>query len=83
MNKYTLVLKRITAVSQVPVKSFEVTAENNLLALLQGDRIVQDLFKEDGYELIDAGMWVGDDTSERNMVFVKGDETFDYILVII
>lgn len=81
--RYTLVLKRLTAEGEVPVLSLELYAEDNMKALLEGEKHVQDIIGKEGYELVDAGMWIGSNVKERDLVFVKDDEEYDFILSII
>ena len=83
MNTYTLVLKRLTSQGKIPVFSFEVNAQDNIMALMDGQQCVCNFLGSEGYELMDAGMMIGGDTTERNLVFIKDDETYDFILTII
>ena len=47
------------------VDSFSVKSENNLMALLQAQRIF--LNKHKDYKCVDCGMWMGSDTFQRDL----------------
>lgn len=84
MEKFSLLLKRITAKGEIPVLSFDVNAQTNMLALLDGQQCACSILGADGYKLMDAGMMVGGDTLERNMTFInKDDEMIDFVLYIV
>ena len=89
MKKYTLVfryillLKRLTTEGEEPVLSLELYAEDNMKALLQGEKYAQDILGKEGYELVDAGMLMSRNVKERDLLFVKDDEEYDFVLIII
>jgi hypothetical protein len=47
------------------VDSFSVNSESNLMALLQAQRVF--LNKHKDYELVDCGMWMDKDTTQRDL----------------
>lgn len=81
--RYTLLLKRLTAEGEEPVLSLELYAEDNMKALLEGEKHVQDIIGKEGYELVDAGMLMSRKVKERDLLFVKDDEEYDFVLSII
>lgn len=84
INTYTLVLKRLTSQGKIPVFSFDVNAQDNMMALMDGQQCVCNFLGSEGYELMDAGMMVSGDTLERNMIFMsKDDEMIDFVLYIV
>lgn len=52
------------------IDNFSVRAESNLMALLQAQKVF--LNKHKDYKIIDCGMWVGDDTVQRDLTVEVG-----------
>lgn len=51
-------------------ESFSVKADNNLIALLNAEDLFLSNHKE--YRWIDCGMWIGDDTCQRDLTVEYG-----------
>lgn len=49
---------------------FIVNAENNLMALLQGERVF--MSKHQDYKMLDCGMWITDETYQRDLTVGVG-----------
>lgn len=47
------------------VDNFSVRAENNLMALLEAQKVF--LSKHKNYECVDCGMWIDRDTTQRDL----------------
>ena len=47
------------------VDNFSVRAENNLMALLQAQKVF--LNKHEDYKWLDCGMWIDKDTTQRDL----------------
>lgn len=82
MKKYTLVLKNIWSKGMMPVFSFDVNAQDNRTALLDGEKCVVSYLGAEGYNLINSGMMIGDETV-RTLTFTRDGEETDYVLHII
>ena len=52
------------------VDKFTVKSENNLMALLQGERVF--MSKHQDYKILDCGMWITDETYQRDLTVSIG-----------
>lgn len=84
MKRYYLELRRRSILGDTVVANIVIPSPNNMTALLNGQRAFEDKFKEYGYEVLDCGMYIGDDVTERDILIGNDEyETIDLGLHII
>lgn len=84
MKRYHLELRRRSILGDTVVAKIIIPSPDNMTALLSGQRAFVDKFKEHGYDILDCGMYVGSDTTERDILIGNDSgETVDLGLHIV